>query len=281
LTLLLLPALVGCQPANNSAAIDDVNKNLNKVLGKIQDLEEAAKGWPVVKKDVDDLGRKVAAVEKGLQANVEATYNQSVVGGQLAKKVEQEIPEQLAQLKATLAATNERLAKAETSAALAANFDKRIDKLERDVKANEAGLLANVEATYNQGVTLGQIAAKDSTGRWIPARLDLLTKQSAEFKEQFGKAVSEVTPPAAPQPVQPTWGTVRIDNRMLTSQYIEINGFGRWVSPLSYVDVTVPAGWATVRLVEYEVAKNWWVGAPSYFQTVIIDRQPSYATVIW
>ena len=95
LTLLLLPALVGCQPANNSAAIDDVNKNLNKVLGKIQDLEEAAKGWPVVKKDVDDLGVKVVAVEKRLQANVDAAYNQSVVGGQLAKKVEQEIPEQL------------------------------------------------------------------------------------------------------------------------------------------------------------------------------------------
>ena len=111
--------------------------------------------------------------------------------------------------------------------------------------------------------------------------LDLLTKQSAEFKEQFGKAVSEVAPPPTPQPAQPTWGTVRIDNRMLSSQYIEINGFGRWVSPLSYIDVTVPAGWATVRLVEYEVAKNWWVGAPSYFQTVIIDRQPSYVRVIW
>ena len=39
---------------------------------------EAAKGW-ATKRDVNDLGTKVAAVERDLQANVDATYDTAVV----------------------------------------------------------------------------------------------------------------------------------------------------------------------------------------------------------
>ena len=70
------------------------------------------------------------------------------------------------------------------------------------------------------------------------------------------------------------WGTVRIDNRMPTRSTSRstalVTGFGR----RAILDVKVPAGWATTRLVGYEATKFWPIGAPDYFQTVIFDRQP-------
>lgn len=268
LILLVLLGAIGWQTALNKSDIGQVAESVHKLL------DEGGKGW-ATKKDVDDLRTKITSVENALDKNMDATYGQSVITGQLAKKVNQEIPEQLAKLNATLAATNERLAKAETSAALAANFGTRLDKVEADLKANSADLLANVEATREHSTMLMELAMKDNVGRWIPALGK--ARKSDEFRDEFRKAVIEATPPQIPSP-QP-WGTIRIENRMANWQYLEVNGDGRWVGPLSYLDVIVPAGWATTRLPAYESAKPWWLGAPSYFQTVIIDRQPAYSPV--
>jgi len=287
---LLLPGFVGCQPPANNSAIEDLTKSVKKLSDEMvtrHDLDEAAKGW-ATKKDVIDFGARVAAVENGLRDNVAATYEHGVFAGQLAKKVNEEIPQQLAKLNDNLEKANVRLAKAESSAALAANLEKRLDKVEQDLQVNvatthehgtrlhkiEGDVEENVNATQQQRAELGRIVKKDGLGNSIIA-IGELTKQSSEFKEDLRKAVREVT-----QPPPPPWGTVRIDNRMLSWQYLDVNGIGHWVGPLSYLDVNVPAGWATIRLVQYEPAKNWWVGAPNYFQTVIIDRQPIYNPVV-
>ena len=187
---------------------------------------------------------------------MDATYGQSVIQGQLAKKFDQESL-QLAQLKGNLQAANVRLAKVESSAALAANYDKRLTKVEDDLEKN-------VASTGQTRTELGRIAKKDSAGNSIVSIWEQ-TKQSSEFKEDLRKAVSEVTPSEPPK----LWGTFRIENLMPSRQYLEVNGIGYWVEPRNSIDVIVPTGSVTTRLVEYEAAKTW---LPE-IRTVIIDRQ--------
>ena len=58
--------------------------------------------------------------------------------GQVAKKVNEDISSQLAKLNADLGTTNERLARAESSAALAAGFGKRLDKVKETLVPTQA-----------------------------------------------------------------------------------------------------------------------------------------------
>ena len=100
---------------------------------------------------------------------------------------------------------------------------------------------------------------------------------NAEFKAEFRDAVNEVVQPRFPPP-----GTMRIVNHMGTSQYLEVNGIGRWIAPLSALDVLVPAGVATTRLPGYEPTKTWRLDAgDNYMQSVIIDPQPIYPPVMY
>ena len=99
-----------------------------------------------------------------------------------------------------------------------------------------SGDLAAVNNVVGEhGTTLGQIATKDRNGRWIPA----IEQDNPELQSQVQKAVKEAILP----PPLPSWGTLRIYNRMSTSQYIEINGVGHNIGPWSLLmQLCLPPG---------------------------------------
>jgi hypothetical protein len=165
------------------------------------------------------------------------------------------------QLKKDLGEMQAQVAKVQSAAALAVSHDKRLDKVERDLQAN-------LEAVDDQRKAIGQIAKRDNAGQSIVS-IGEMARQSPQFKEEFRQAVRDAMPTSSPQPL----GTVRIDNRMSSSQYIEVNGVGRWVAPRGVLEVAAPAGWATTRLPGYEGIKYWSLAAPDYFRQVIIDYQ--------
>lgn len=147
-------------------------------------------------------------------------------------------------------------------------------KTKQELADVRAKLDANVEATNIAHVDLGRIIEKDATGPPIVAIREL--EANPEFKADFRKAVDDALAP----PVVPL-GTIRVENRMPVGEYLEVNGIGRWVAPLSNMDVVVPAGVATTRLTGYEPAKTWPLDARNkFFQSVLIEPQPGYTPII-
>ena len=63
----------------------------------------------------------------------------------------------------------------------------------------EGDLRANIDATADQRIVIGQIAKTDSTGRSTVSIYEQ-TKDSPQFKEDLRKAVAEVTRPRVPPP---------------------------------------------------------------------------------
>ena len=174
---------------------------------------------------------------------------------------------ELVQIKADLAAANARQAKETNFTVELASLKAKLARLEKDLQTIN-------EVAIEQRKIIDQIVKTDGAGNATVAigRVTTDPQFSSAVDEAVGKAISRLTPPA--------WNTVRIDNRMLTSQYIEVNGGGHWIAPQSILDVEVPAGWATTRLVGYEAAKSWWLGTPNYIQRVIIDHQPLYDSFV-
>lgn len=238
LALLLIPGFVGCQTTADystmNAKIDELGRNVKAMS---DETREAAKIW-VTQKQLDELQTRVVAGEH-------ASY------------------EQLAKLKADLAAVSEG-----ASTAQIAGMKERLDKVEKDLKAN-------MEVAMEHRAILGEVATKDLTGHWIPAIGDLTNNL------QFTVSVDDAVRKAIRNATPPQWGTVRIDNRMLSWQKLEVNGTSHWVGPLSTLDVNVPVGSATTRLAGYEAAKIWSIEGPDYFQRVIIyDRQPLNTSLV-
>ncbi len=234
LVLLLLPGFVGCQTAADFSTmrekIDELSKNVKKLSDEMDDAAKRS----VAQKDLDPIRERVVAHERDL-----------------------------VQLKADLAAANDRQGKEGASAAELAGLKERLAKVEKDVQFN-------LEVVSEQRTVLGQIATQDNSGRWIPAIGK--AKDNSQFKDDFRDAVRDAIPSVVPQ-----LGKVRIENRMPNLQHIRVNGADHWVGPGNSLDVIVPAGSATTQLVDYEGTKNWRLDATNnYFQTVIIDRQPSY-----
>ena len=87
-------------------------------------------------------------------------------------------------------------------------------------------------------------------------------------------------PSPAPQPDSPSWGVVKIENNMTTWQEIEVNGFPYGVAPLRTVQVIVPAGSVTTRLVGFEGTKSWWIGAPDYVRRLIIAPKSTFDSLV-
>jgi DNA repair exonuclease SbcCD ATPase subunit len=260
---LLLPGLIGCQPAASNSAIEELTKSVKKLVD--QHTEQLAK----LETDLGAANARLAKVESSaavaasfearlsrgehkLEANIEATNENLVTLGQHAKKYDQQ---------------TEQLAKLEADAKKYDQQTERLAKLEADVKAN-------VEVTGEQQKVLGQIAEKDGANNSILSILKL-TNQNPQFRDDLSKAIEKVTP----QP-PPSWGTVRIENRMETSQDFEVNGVSYWVPPRSFLDVAVRAGWVTTRLTGYEGAKTWRL-SPDYFQTIFIKPKPIYSYDVW
>lgn len=251
LVVLLVLALIGWQ---TTVLTGDIT-NVKAAMLTRHDLVEASKGWSASKEG--DAGRAAITLANNVMPATSDPGKEPAVApqsttGLAARSAEPEVPTQVKMLSEDLQKTKKQLA---------------------DVQAK---LDANIEATNIARVDLGHIVKKDSAGTPIVAIRELT--QNAEFKDDFRKAVNEVVE----RPVPPPLGTIRIDNRMATSQYLEVNGVGRWIGPLNSLDVVVPAGVATTRLPGYEPAKSWRLDAGNgYLQSVIIEPQPIYTPIIY
>ena len=85
LALLLLPGFVGCQPLGSNSSVEDLTKSVKKLSDQFAIWTKPPRvGRP---EDLNELGVKVATVENGLRANVNATYEHGTMLGQVAKKV--------------------------------------------------------------------------------------------------------------------------------------------------------------------------------------------------
>jgi polyhydroxyalkanoate synthesis regulator phasin len=179
--------------------------------------------------------------------------------------------------------TKQDLAAAESANAaahqqLAARVDPLTTKVERDIPAQLGRLTADLN-DQRQRSTRIETALVDDHG----SRLRAL--EEGGRRPIYETTLRQVTPPSppAPPPSQPdakSWGIVRIENNMTTWQQLEVNGFPYGVAPLRTVDVVVPAGKATTRLIGFEGTKTWWVGAPDYVQRVVIVPTPVLDSVV-
>lgn len=132
---------------------------------------------------------------------------------------------------------------------------------------------SSAAACRELGSHIGQVETRVNQ---IDTRMNLLATKIEQQQNPTAtfKLPASASPPPALQPSHSSLGTVQIENRMATWQYLEINGDATGIAPLSRVNIYVPADTATTRLVGYETTKTWWVGAPDYFQKVIISPKP-------
>jgi hypothetical protein len=163
--------------------------------------------------------------------------------GELAARVDQDIQARLDRIETGLKDTNLRLAASENSAAIGNHVvDWRLRKLEEPVHP----------PTYQAGYT-----PADAPG--LPA----------------------TPPPARPSDTTSrAWGVIEIQNNMADWEYMEVNGTATGIAPHTTSHIIVPAGKATTRLVGFEATKTWWVGAPDYFQRVIVNPKPTFDSVV-
>jgi hypothetical protein len=131
----------------------------------------------------------------------------------------------------------------------------------------EANVTAVAEQQNTQRELLAQIARTDSKGHEV-LRLPAIMEKSPEFRGEFAAAVRQSLPAAPPA------GTIRVENNMLTGQWLRINGVDQWIAPYSAVDIPVPTGTATTELVGYESPKNWFIGPPNFVQRILINPNP-------
>ena len=152
-------------------------------------------------------------------------------------------------------------------------------KVERDIPAQLERLAGDL-SDQRQRSTRIESALVDN----YESRLRSLEDGSHHPTYERTSLKREVPPSSpSPPPAQPDsqkWGVVRIENNMTTWQQIEVNGFPYGVAPLRTVDVVVPTGAATTRLVGYEATKTWWVGSPDYAQCVVIHPKPAFDTIV-
>lgn len=249
LVMLLVLGLIGVQTYV-------LNSELTNVKGAMltrHDLTEASKDWAAGKEA--DAGRGAITLAKNVMlANSDAAKEPS-----LAPQSSSASP-----IKSNEPGGNESLKM----------LSDELQKVKHELADVQAKLDANIESTNIARVDLGHIVEKDGTGAPIVSIRDLM--QSSQFKTEFRNAVDQVLPRLPPS------GTVRIVNRMGSSQYLEVDGVGHWIGPLSTLDVVVPAGEATTRLTGYEPTKYWRLDAgDNYFQSVIIDPQTVYTPTIY
>ncbi len=180
-------------------------------------------------------------------------------------------------------ATKQELATAEAGHAVAhqqltSRADQLATKVERDIPAKLERLDAEVNDQIQRSTRIEAALVDNHESR-------LRNLEEGGHRPTYGQTVlkPEVPPslPSPPQPDPPSWGVVKIENNMTTWQQMEVNGFPYGVAPLRTVDVIVPAGRATTRLVGFEGTKSWWVGGPDYRQRVVITPKPAYDSVVW
>ena len=266
LVVLLVLALIGWQ---TTVLTGDIT-NVKAAMVTQHDLAETAKAW-AANKDAD-VGRGAITLANNVTPATSDPGKEPPVApqgpaGSAARSGEPDGTGPLKILSDDLWKMKQELAGVQASA----------DYYKKQLADVQAKLDANIEATRIARVDLGHIIKNDSSGTPIVAIREMT--QNPEFKDEFRRAVNEVVEPRlVPAPL----GTIRIVNRMGTSQYLEVNGVGRWIGPLGALDVVVPAGVATTRLSGYEPAKSWRLDAGNgYLQSVIIEPQPIYTPIIY
>lgn len=219
------------------------NTAINDLTSRVNELTEKA----ATKVELAALEKKNATVDYQLIGDV----------GQLGTKLrefqarfDQDIPPRMDRINAELKDTNQRFTTFENSTAVAnRSFDSRLRNLEGD------------------GQTNIQRRREQETGFFPETPPNLPPSES-------------LPDPSAPTPTR-SWGLVRIENKMTTWQYIEVNGNSHGIAPQSSIEIIVPAGPLTTRLINYEPTKTWWVGAPDYFQSVVISPKPVDESLVY
>ena len=155
-------------------------------------------------------------------------------------------------------------------------------KVERDIPAQFDRFAAdlNDQRVRSTKIETALVDNIDSRVRVLEEGGRHPTFQQSSLKPELPPSPPSSPPASPPPPDPPTWGVVKIENNMTTWQQIEVNGFPYGVAPLRTVDVIVPVGRATTRLVGFEATKSWWVGAPNYVQRVVIAPKPVLDSVV-
>ena len=178
-------------------------------------------------------------------------------------------------------ATKQELAAAiDAHAAAHRQLTERVDllttKVERDIPAQLTRLGADQNDQRERSTRI-EAALVDN----IASHVRVLEEggRHSSYEETSLKQVNPPSPPSLPQPDSASWGIVKIVNNMATWQQMEVNGFPYGVAPLRTMNVIVPAGRATTRLVGFEETKSWRIGAPDYVQWVFITPKPALDSV--
>jgi len=151
---------------------------------------------------------------------------------------------------------------------------------EKDVAASRksladlADLRAGIDAVKDQSDgqkrILDAIAGLDPNKKPL-LRLNAIMQNSQEGKQEIAAAVNNS---------MPRQGTLRIDNRMATDQYLLVNGKSESIPAGKTVFLDVPVGTVVTELAGYEGPKSWMVGPPSYGQEIIIAPRPAPPVVM-
>jgi hypothetical protein len=182
--------------------------------------------------------------------------------------------------------TDEMATKQELAAAQAANVavyqqltgrvDQLTAKVDRDIPARLDMLHGDLSDQRQRWTTIDAALVDD-----IGPRLRAVESSRRQYTDDKTIADPASQPPAPSPPRDaPSLGIVRIENRMTSWQHMEVNGFPYYVAPLRTVDVLVPTGKATTRLVDFEGTKTWWIDAPGYVQRVLISPRPTLNSLV-
>jgi hypothetical protein len=109
----------------------------------------------------------------------------------------------------------------------------------------------------DQGVALGQIAARDEAGdyHWR------FNANSQPARQEFSRAIARTAP---------DYGQLIIHNRTNSGQWVIVNGFQEYINAGAKEEFDVKPGTVSTRLPGQQPI-NWMIGLPNYRQYVDIN----------
>lgn len=138
-------------------------------------------------------------------------------------------------------------------------LDQVVSELKGDMKAMQI-LLGQQQDETNR---LLESIAYNKNGI-VGLNLRSMMNNNQNFRDEMRDVVRDSLP------VPPTYGWIIVKNRMYSGVWMRVNQESRYISPGAEEYFRVPVGTATAQLLGYESPKNWFVGAPTYSQRIII-----------
>jgi outer membrane murein-binding lipoprotein Lpp len=222
--------------------------------------ERLSRRFDQLNQTVKELSEQVAKVEKTKAEEQEAKW---ATREDLAKT-----NAELRAARAGLSSLDDTVANLNVLVREAASVTTRdVPRLKQELKLAKDGFDATVTGQREDREILAQISCRDTEGRRILAVRDQV-RTRPQFRADLAYAVNEVR--SVSQPTPDSRAVLQIENEMSTGQWMKVNGVLYWVLPHSKQDVEVSAGTVTTELVGYESPRYHTLGAPAYFQRVVI-----------